>query len=206
MASAGAGLTVAQYARHRRQLGLTGQTPQAVRKALLAGRIVTLSNGRLSPSAADEAWARNTDPLQQRGVGGKPALCVTPSLASAPAAVPSRGTSLDGLELNKSVAEAVYLRGKKALAKELVTAARREWPAFIANVSAACFDALPAEERLVARATEISLFAYLLENWLEDYLQGASLPEVDWSIFGADAERMKAECEDVRRYWRGDVE
>lgn len=54
-------MTPAEYARHRKQAGLSGGTPQAVQKAVDSGRI-TVENGKIDAEAADLAWKRRTRP------------------------------------------------------------------------------------------------------------------------------------------------
>ncbi|MBI4798244.1 MAG: hypothetical protein HY794_05835 [Desulfarculus sp.] len=71
-------LTQAEYARHRAEQGLKGQTPAAVNKKIKAGQL-TVSSGALirqdgkvlvDPTKADAEWAGNTDPALQRGESG----------------------------------------------------------------------------------------------------------------------------------------
>jgi hypothetical protein len=54
------GLSRRAYARHR------GVAENAVRKALASGRISIEPDGTIDPVKADAAWARATDPAQQR--------------------------------------------------------------------------------------------------------------------------------------------
>ena len=54
------GLSRRAYARHR------GVAENAVRKALANGRISLEADGTIDPAKADAAWARSTDPAQQR--------------------------------------------------------------------------------------------------------------------------------------------
>ena len=71
-------MTQAQYARHRKERGLVGQTPAAVCKKIKAGQLsqaagaVVLQDGRvlIDPEAADAQWAGNTDPALQRAQPG----------------------------------------------------------------------------------------------------------------------------------------
>jgi hypothetical protein len=67
-------LTQAEYSRHRKELGLIGQTPAAVNKKIKAGQL-TVTSGALirqdgkvliDPAKADAEWAGNTDPAMQR--------------------------------------------------------------------------------------------------------------------------------------------
>lgn len=59
-----AGTSIAGYARHRRKLGLPGQTAQSVKHALADGRISRAADGTIDPENADRDWEANTD--QQR--------------------------------------------------------------------------------------------------------------------------------------------
>jgi hypothetical protein len=54
------GLSRRAYARHR------GAAENAVRKAIAAGRIELEPDGTTDPAKADLAWAKRTDPAQQR--------------------------------------------------------------------------------------------------------------------------------------------
>lgn len=54
------GLTQAQYARHRKRLGLPGATPQAVSRAIKDGRINRLEDETIDPAVADAEWAQNS--------------------------------------------------------------------------------------------------------------------------------------------------
>jgi hypothetical protein len=54
------GLSRRAYARHR------GVAENAVRKAIVSGRIELEPDGTIDPAKADLAWGRRTDPAQQR--------------------------------------------------------------------------------------------------------------------------------------------
>ena len=64
-------LTQAQYARHRKALGLPGGTREAVRRALLERRIDRLPNRRIDPRAADAAWAERSVPKVESPEAGE---------------------------------------------------------------------------------------------------------------------------------------
>lgn len=64
-------LSVKAYARHRRELGLPGATPAAVRKALERGQIKRLPDGSIDAAAADRAWP--ADPAAAPPARGEPA-------------------------------------------------------------------------------------------------------------------------------------
>ena len=59
------GLSRRAYARHR------GVAENAVRKAIASGRIELEPDGTIDPVRADLAWAKRTDPAQQRTQTGK---------------------------------------------------------------------------------------------------------------------------------------
>ena len=51
-------LTQAEYARHRKALGLSGGTRESVRKAVDRKSISTFGDGLIDPELADVQWAR----------------------------------------------------------------------------------------------------------------------------------------------------
>lgn len=61
------GLSLRQYAAHRKALGLSGGTDKAVRKARDAGRISVLPDGTVDPVVADREWGGSTDTAKVRG-------------------------------------------------------------------------------------------------------------------------------------------
>lgn len=62
-----ASMSYRAYARHR------GVSPEAVSKAVKAGRITTGSDGKIDPERADREWEANTDPSKPlNSVTGKP--------------------------------------------------------------------------------------------------------------------------------------
>ena len=79
------GISIRAYARHR------GVSDAAVRKAIKTGRISAEPDGTIEPTKADLAWAKHTDPSQQRTQpsrgAGKPATA--PTIAQAPAREPA---------------------------------------------------------------------------------------------------------------------
>ena len=54
------------YAKHRKDSGLPGGSLAAVQKALKTGRVEKNKKGLIDFEAADQAWTRNTNGLQQR--------------------------------------------------------------------------------------------------------------------------------------------
>jgi hypothetical protein len=63
-------MTIAEYARHRKALGLVGGSYQAVSYAVSSGRIPISAQGLIDAAQADEAWKLNTQPFTgKRGVG-----------------------------------------------------------------------------------------------------------------------------------------
>jgi len=61
-------ITMADYARSRKERGLPGGTKAGVLKAVRAGRLV-LVNGKVDADAADAQWDANTNRKQQRPAG-----------------------------------------------------------------------------------------------------------------------------------------
>jgi len=59
------GLSVQQYAAHRKAEGLPGGHRNAVYKALRSGRIAKNKAGLIDPEKADSAWRRNTTPREK---------------------------------------------------------------------------------------------------------------------------------------------
>lgn len=55
-----ASMSYRAYARHR------GVSPEAVSKAVKAGRITVNADGRIDPEVADRQWEANTDPVKVR--------------------------------------------------------------------------------------------------------------------------------------------
>ena len=62
------GMKLSEYAAHRKRLGLTGSTRQAVHGAVKTRRISLLVDGSIDPVVADAEWLRRTDPSKQRKV------------------------------------------------------------------------------------------------------------------------------------------
>lgn len=62
-------LTVAGYARYRREKGLTGGTRPAVQRALNDGRIFKDADGMIDTDVCDRDWEDNTDPRKRGGPG-----------------------------------------------------------------------------------------------------------------------------------------
>lgn len=67
------GISIREYARRR------GVSDTAVRKALKAGRIVALPDGKIDEVAANLAWQSNTDPSFQRGAQANRAEPIAPA-------------------------------------------------------------------------------------------------------------------------------
>lgn len=70
------GLSIRAYARHRRELGLSGGTHRAVQKAIADGRLersvaVVDGKAKIDPVRADQEWAAKTDTLRANA-GGDP--------------------------------------------------------------------------------------------------------------------------------------
>lgn len=59
------------YAKHRKELGLSGGSHVAVGKAIESGRIKLEADGKIDFAKADASWSRNTDAIQgARNPGG----------------------------------------------------------------------------------------------------------------------------------------
>src|ERR1017187_5161372 len=105
-------MTLRGYAKHRRSLGLSGGSPNAVSKALTGGRIARAPSGLIDADAADRNWKRNTveseqvDRLQGRIERG-----------------PKVQTSAKTLELTEE-----FWRGAAWLSFQICATARRNWP------------------------------------------------------------------------------
>lgn len=67
------GVSIREYARHRKELGLDGGSPWAVQKALKSGRISRGADGKIDPELADAQWEERTD-TKRKGGGGRPSL------------------------------------------------------------------------------------------------------------------------------------
>lgn len=129
------GLSIRQYARHRRAAGLRGGSPWGVQKALKAGRIHTDADGKIDPETADAQWAAATDVSRGDGRAGPtsppPAAShsrpTAPPPAPLPAGAPSYATS-------RAIREAYAARLAKIAyeekSKSLVDAARVQAEAF----------------------------------------------------------------------------
>lgn len=90
------GLSIREYARHRRAAGLKGGSPWGVQKALKAGRIHQNADGKIDPEQADAEWEAATDAGRGDGHPG-PARQIhrAPTQPSAvlPGGAPSYATS-----------------------------------------------------------------------------------------------------------------
>ncbi len=129
------GMSIREYARHRRAAGLRGGSPWGVQKALKAGRIHTDADGKIDPEQADAAWAASTDASRGDGRAGPASASVAvsqphpavPPPAPLPAGAPSYATS-------RAIREAYAARLAKITyeekAKSLVDAARIQAEAF----------------------------------------------------------------------------
>ena len=124
------GLSIREYARHRRAAGLKGGSPWGVQKAMKAGRIHTNADGKIDPEQADAEWEATTDAGRGDGHPG-PARQIhrSPTQPSAvlPGGAPSYATS-------RAIREAYAARLAKITyeekSKTLVDAARVQAEAF----------------------------------------------------------------------------
>lgn len=79
------GISIREYARRR------GVSDTAVRKAIKAGRVRPLPNGRIDQASADRDWHSNTDPAFQRGAQvDRPEPVATPDPARQADVIPLR--------------------------------------------------------------------------------------------------------------------
>ncbi len=60
-----AGMSVREYARHRKEQGLIGTSPWSVTKALKEGRIARNDLGKIDPQVADRHWEENSSPTMR---------------------------------------------------------------------------------------------------------------------------------------------
>ena len=89
------GISRRAYARHR------GVAENAVRKAIASGRIELEPDGTIDPEKADRAWARRTDPAQQRAQN-------KPKASNSPARAPDTARLVDaGKPVPAAAVEAV---------------------------------------------------------------------------------------------------
>jgi hypothetical protein len=52
------------------------------------------------------------------------------------------------------------------------------------------------------RGPVTTLMTFLLESWLEDFIDAASLPPINWKdTFGKDAARVRRKSEELRAEW-----
>lgn len=139
----GSGLSIREYARHRRAAGLKGGTPSAVHKALVAGRIRRGPDSLIDPVQADAAWGATTDDTRGDGsseVGQNPQAAPTRRQAqsSLPAestsAPPAGGGAAPSYATSRAIREAYAARLAKITYEErskvLVDAARVQAEAF----------------------------------------------------------------------------
>ena len=106
----------------------------------------------------------------------------TPTVA---AGVPSEAVSKD------------WVRGAEAMATRVVRSARAAWPSFAADLK---LD-LSVSDKVSLRVLIAAMGLYLTEAWIEDWVDFGSLPEVDWSAFGEDAEVISREARLLMGEW-----
>jgi hypothetical protein len=137
------GLSIREYARHRRAAGLKGGTPSAVHKALMAGRIKRDPEGLIDPMQADAAWDATTDDTRGEGSGevvqprqvAPGARQSPPSLPAEPMpSPPAGGGTAPSYATSRAIREAYAARLAKITYEErskvLVDAARVQAEAF----------------------------------------------------------------------------
>jgi hypothetical protein len=86
--------TIYGYAKHRKELGLSGGTRGAVQKAIKTGRITKGADGRIDVNRADRDWEKN---LNQR----KRHQSITPILTTKSSEAPSAATDETFLEAQR---------------------------------------------------------------------------------------------------------
>lgn len=137
------GLSIREYARHRRAAGLKGGTPSAVHKAITAGRIRRGPDGLIDPVQADAAWDATTDDTRGDGSGVvEPAPQAAPTRRQAPPPLPPEpmpapqagGGAAPSYATSRAIREAYAARLAKITYEErskvLVDAARVQAEAF----------------------------------------------------------------------------
>lgn len=90
-------------------------------------------------------------------------------------------------------------RGALYIAREICAIAREGIPALFAEIP---FPSMPEDERVAARAALATVIIHLLERWVEDFVDPAELPPVNWEAFGEDAERLARETDEYRAQLR----
>lgn len=96
------GVSLREYARRRKEQGLSGGSHVAVKKAIDTKRITTLPDGTIDPERADKEWARNTFAGQT--------VRVTELTAPAPRA--GAPMSLPPIDAGGSDSNQIYLRAR----------------------------------------------------------------------------------------------
>ena len=145
---------LSEYAKYRKSRGLPGGTTQSVLNAVNGGRIPTITVGKnrmVNPTAADHAWAMNTDwtrysPEQIAAMNGEP----LPNEPTGPTITPEsvQAQAWDLCFRNASIAAAV-------LVHELEIEPAKALRAAVAAVSTLCLVLAEATENKAYLAGEV---------------------------------------------------
>lgn len=156
-------MTKRAYAEHRKAAGLPGGTLRAVQKALLAGRIQELPDGKIDPAAADAAWAANSQAPRGTGRAGNAGVrSSSPAADTLDRAHPLAGRLVDELE-DVVGAEA----GGSGSAEGSLTANKARREAYLAELAR-----LELAERTgeLVRKEQVEQDAYTLGRLIRDKL------------------------------------
>lgn len=140
--------SIRAYARHRKELGLSGGTHTAVRAAIDAHRIALDRDGTIDFDKADAMWLRNSEPAVPTAIAGK-ARPDAPAAARQHAPVDSEadGNAFFSARTRRELAEAQLAELKLAQnSKELLPAADvRKWLQQMGKIYAGARNGVPAQ-------------------------------------------------------------
>ncbi len=111
--------------------------------------------------------------------------CATHSIPIVPASVPI-------------AADGQFVVGARAAAFAICSAARRWWPRQVVVVFGA--EDTEGDGCCETEAHVLALMFGLLEGWVVNYLP-ATLPNVDWAVFGTAASSVAERYEGYRKFW-----
>lgn len=168
------GLSIRDYAAHRRERGLPGGSKTAVERAIKLGRITRTAAGKIDPTRADAEWAANSDPVKQAASSRQ---------RPAPAAAESsKRRSSTGSDVAASDYARHRARRERAMADEaeLEVAVRAGELVEKAKVKAAAWKAgRQVQERMLAIPSRVAAIVAaesdptVVENLLMQELRGA---------------------------------
>jgi hypothetical protein len=112
--------TQSEYARHRKAKGLPGGSPVAVLKAIRAGRISVLADGKIDFGVADIQWEQNTRKRADLIPEQRPTDATAPSTgwSDHKARKEAAEASLREIELEKRRGELIDRRGAELAAQK----------------------------------------------------------------------------------------